>query len=100
MSEPHEIHTAPAIEVRSLSKTFGTGRRALQHVDLVVAPGHKVLATQLFDEEDPHAHDDVVFGAVGSLLRRFEPDGEGGFALDVDLRLEPGETRVPKCPIS
>lgn len=66
---------------------------------LVVASGHKVLATQYFDIEDPHACDDVVFGAVGSLLRRFEPDGEGGFSLDVEMRLEPGETRVPHCPI-
>ena len=66
---------------------------------LVVAPGHKVLATQFFDADDPHAYDDVVFGAVGSLLRHFEPDGEGGFKLDVKLRMEPGETRVPKCPI-
>jgi catechol 1,2-dioxygenase len=66
---------------------------------LIVAPGHKVLATQFFDVEDPHAYDDVVFGAVGSLLRRFEPDGEGGFKLDVDLRLEPGETRIPHCPL-
>jgi catechol 1,2-dioxygenase len=66
---------------------------------LVVAPGHKVLATQYFDVDDPHAYDDVVFGAVGSLLRRFESDGEGGFTLDVELRLERGETRVPKCPI-
>lgn len=66
---------------------------------LVVAPGHKVLATQFFDAEDPHALDDVVFGAVGSLLRRFEPDGEGGFALDVELRLEPGEARIPHCPL-
>lgn len=66
---------------------------------IVIAPGHKVLATQYFDAEDPHASDDVVFGAVGSLLRRFEPDGQGGYALDVELRLEPGETRIPKCPI-
>jgi len=66
---------------------------------LVVAPGHKVLATQYFDIEDPHAYDDVVFGAVGSLLRRFEPAADGGFGLDVELRLEPGETRLPKCPL-
>lgn len=66
---------------------------------LVVAPGHKVLATQYFDVEDPHAYDDVVFGAVGSLLRKFEPDGKGGFELDVELRLEPGETRIPHCPL-
>jgi catechol 1,2-dioxygenase len=66
---------------------------------LIAAPGHKVLATQFFDIDDPHAHDDVVFGAVGSLLRRFEPDGAGGFTLDVEMRLEPGETRLPKPPI-
>lgn len=66
---------------------------------LVVAPGHKVLATQYFDIEDPHAYDDVVFGAVGSLLRRFEPDGDGGFSLDIEMRLERGDTRVPHCPI-
>ena len=65
----------------------------------MVAPGHKVLATQFFDVDDPHAQDDVVFGAVGSLLRQFESDGAGGFKLDVKLRMEPGETRVPKCPI-
>ncbi len=66
---------------------------------IVVASGHKVLATQFFDIEDPHAHEDVVFGAVGSLLRRFEPDGRGGFGLDLDLRLEPGEPHLPHCPL-
>lgn len=66
---------------------------------IVVAPGYRVLATQFFDAEDPHAYDDVVFGAVGSLLRRFEPDGEGGFRLHVDLKLERGETRIPHCPL-
>jgi catechol 1,2-dioxygenase len=66
---------------------------------IIIAPGHKVLATQMFDEDDPHAYDDAVFGAVGSLLRRFEPDGKGGYTLDVDLRLEPGEQRIPHCPL-
>ena len=79
------------------------GRHAMRPAHLhflVVAPGHKVLATQIFDAEDPHAFDDVVFGAVGSLLRRFEPDGEGGYLLNVELRLEPGVTRVPACPLA
>lgn len=75
-----------------------TMRPAHLHV-LVVAEDHKVLATQFFDIEDPHAHDDVVFGAVGSLLRRFEPDGQGGFTLDLELRLEPGLPQIPKCPL-
>jgi len=78
------------------------GRHAMRPAHLhflVVAPGHKVLATQFFDIDDPHAHDDVVFGAVGSLLRKFEPDAPGAYRLDVDLRLEPGQTRVPHAPL-
>jgi catechol 1,2-dioxygenase len=78
------------------------GRNAMRpaHLHLiVVASGHQVLATQFFDAEDPHIHDDVVFGAVGSLLRRFEPDGRGGFELDVELRLAPGELCLPHCPL-
>ena len=73
------------------------GRKVMRPAHLhfiVAAEGYKVLATQFFDIEDPNAFEDVVFGAVGSLLRRFEPDGEGGYVLDVDLRLERGETRL------
>ncbi|WP_326544117.1 dioxygenase family protein [Pseudorhodoferax sp.] len=66
---------------------------------IAAAEGYKVLATQFFDIEDPNAFEDVVFGAVGSLLRRFEPDGEGGFTLHVELKLERGETRLPHCPL-
>ena len=78
------------------------GRHSMRPAHLhfiVIAPGYKVLATQFFDADDPHAFDDVVFSAVGSLLRHFEPDGEGGDRLDIELRLEPGETRVPACPL-
>lgn len=66
---------------------------------IVAAEGHKVLATQFFDEEDSHVTEDVVFGAVGSLVRHFESDGEGGFELRLELRLEPGETRLPRAPL-
>jgi catechol 1,2-dioxygenase len=66
---------------------------------IVAAPGHKVLATQFFDADDPHAYDDVVFGVVGSLLRKFESDSEGGYRLDLELRLEPGEPHLPHCPL-
>jgi catechol 1,2-dioxygenase len=66
---------------------------------IIAAPGHRVLATQFFDADDPHAFDDVVFGAVGSLLRRFEPDGEGGWLLDLEFKLEPGAMQLPHCPL-
>jgi len=78
------------------------GRKVMRPAHLhfiVVAEGFKVLATQFFDRDDPNAFEDVVFGAVGSLVRQFEPDGSGGFLLDVDLKLEPGATHLPHCPL-
>lgn len=64
------------------------------------APGHKVLTTQIFDANDPFAYSDAAFGAVGSLLRKFEASSDGTFHLDVQLTLEPGETRMPSPPLS
>ena len=66
---------------------------------IAIAPGHKVLTTQIFDARDPYAYSDAAFGAVGSLLRDFEPDSAGHFHLDFELRLEPGETRLPTPPL-
>jgi catechol 1,2-dioxygenase len=66
---------------------------------IVLADGFKCLATQFFDIQDPNAYEDVVFGAVGSLLRTFEPDGEGGYSLDIELKLEAGQARLPHCPL-
>jgi len=66
---------------------------------IVIAPGYRVLATQIFDAQDPHAFDDVVFGAVGSLLRDFERNGEGDYQLDLEFKLEEGETMLPHCPL-
>ena len=66
---------------------------------IVMAEGYKTLATQIFDADDPNAYRDVVFGAVGSLLHRFERRPDESFSLDLDLKLEPGTMRVPMCPL-
>lgn len=68
---------------------------------IAIAQGYRVLATQIFDAIDPHIHDDVVFGAVGSLVREFKPHPEhpDELHLDVALMLEPGETRIPHPPL-
>jgi catechol 1,2-dioxygenase len=66
---------------------------------IVMAEGYKTLATQIFDADDPNAYRDVVFGAVGSLLHEFEKAPDGNYVLDLDLRLEPGEMRIPMCPL-
>jgi catechol 1,2-dioxygenase len=66
---------------------------------IVLAEGFRTLSTQIFDAEDPNAYRDVVFGAVGSLLRRFEKGADGIYRLNVELRLEPGVVRIPMCPV-
>lgn len=68
---------------------------------IAIAQGYRVLATQIFDAIDPHIHNDVVFGAVGSLVREFQPHTEhpDELHLTVELMLEPGETRIPHPPL-
>lgn len=69
---------------------------------IAIAQGYRVLATQIFDAQDPCINSDVVFGAVGSLVRQFQPDPAqaNSWQLHVDLMLEPGETRIPHPPLS
>jgi catechol 1,2-dioxygenase len=68
---------------------------------IAIAQGYRVLSTQIFDEADPHIDTDVVFGAVGSLVRSLgvHPKDPKSLYLEVSITLEPGETRVPKPPI-
>lgn len=69
---------------------------------IAIAQGYRVLSTQIFDSQDPCINTDVVFGAVGSLVRHFEPDlsQANAWQLQVDIMLEPGETRIPHPPLS
>jgi catechol 1,2-dioxygenase len=72
------------------------------HVHFIaIAQGYRVLATQIFDAEDKYIENDVVFGAVGSLVREFKPHPQhpDELSLEVELMLEPGETRIPHPPL-
>lgn len=68
---------------------------------IVIAEGYRVLSTQIFDEVDEHIDSDVVFGAIGSLVRAFKahPSRPGELSLDVTLTLEPGPTVIPHPPL-
>ena len=69
---------------------------------IAIAQGYRVLSTQIFDETDPHINTDVVFGAIGSLVRSLHthPKNPNALYLEVSLTLEPGETRIPKPPLA
>ncbi len=62
---------------------------------LVSAKGYRELVTALYLADDPHLHDDVVFGAHGELvvaIRKDQPDcpvaGAHSIAFDFQLSQE------------
>jgi protocatechuate 3,4-dioxygenase beta subunit len=54
----------------------------------VKAEGFKDLITHVFDEETDYLREDAVFGVRDSLVRRFEPDGNGELATTFDIVLD------------
>ncbi|MDM0033363.1 dioxygenase [Variovorax sp. J22P271] len=67
---------------------------------MVSKPGHKVLVTQVFADDDENLESDPVFGVTRQLIGRFEPQQAGGHAtLQYDFVLEPGEMKFPRPPI-
>jgi len=67
---------------------------------MVSKPGHKVLVTQVFADDDENLESDPVFGVTRRLIGRFEPQQGGRHAtLQYDFVLEPGEMKFPRPPI-
>ncbi len=67
---------------------------------MVSKPGHKVLITQVFADDDENLESDPTFGVTRRLIGRFAlaPDGRSA-SLRYDFRLEPGEMKFPRPPI-
>jgi len=74
---------------------------------LILAPGHKTLATQVFVDEDEYLESDAVFGVTRSLVGDYQrhegpaPDGRPGewYSFDYTFHLEAGEPVLPRPPI-
>ncbi|GAA4336215.1 dioxygenase [Variovorax defluvii] len=67
---------------------------------MVSKPGHKVLITQVFADDDENLESDPVFGVTRRLIGRFEAQQDGQAAtLAHDFVLEPGEMKFPRPPI-
>jgi catechol 1,2-dioxygenase len=67
---------------------------------MVSKPGHKVLITQVFADDDENLESDPVFGVTRRLIGRFEAQRDGQAAtLQHDFVLEPGEMKFPRPPI-
>jgi len=73
------------------------------HLHFMVAkPGHKVLITQVFADDDERLGSDPVFGVTRALVGRFTramQDGQARTLLEHDFHLCAGEMVYPKPPI-
>jgi catechol 1,2-dioxygenase len=77
---------------------------------LIVKPGFKVLISQVYDPNDYHIDTDVQFGVTRALIGDFvrhdeshpmEPEvARPWYSLDYTYTMEPGETVLPRPPIT
>lgn len=66
---------------------------------LIHKPGFKTIASQVYDPDDPHLETDSQFGVTRALVGDFRRDGEH-YRLEFTFVLEPGESWLPKAPIT
>ncbi len=66
---------------------------------LIHKPGFKTIASQVYDPADPHLDSDSQFGVTQALIGNFTREKDG-FSLEFGFVIEPGESRLPKPPIT
>ncbi|RZI78033.1 MAG: catechol 1,2-dioxygenase [Variovorax sp.] len=67
---------------------------------MVSKPGHKVLVSQVYADDDENLESDPTFGVTRRLIGNYamQPDGARA-TLTYDFALEPGEMKFPRPPI-
>jgi catechol 1,2-dioxygenase len=66
---------------------------------LVVKPGFKTVASQVYDPDDPHLETDSQFGVTRALVGKFRREKDA-FLLEFTFVLSPGESVRPAPPIT
>ena len=66
---------------------------------LIVKPGFKTIASQVYDPDDPHLETDSQFGVTKALIGKFQKR-EDRYFLEFTFVLEPGESWLPQAPIT
>jgi catechol 1,2-dioxygenase len=66
---------------------------------MLTKEGYRTLVTQVFADDDDMIDADVVFGVTPRLSGHFERGGDGGWKLDYDFVMQPGDRRIPRAPI-
>jgi len=67
---------------------------------LIYKPGFKTITSQVYDPQDPNLETDSQFGVTKALIGNYVKQADGSYTLEFTFRLEPGEARRPKPPIS
>jgi catechol 1,2-dioxygenase len=67
---------------------------------LIYKPGFKTITSQVYDPEDPNLETDSQFGVTKALIGNYVKQPDGSYTLEFTFRLEAGEARRPKPPIS
>ena len=67
---------------------------------LIYKPGFKTIASQVYDPEDPHLETDSQFGVTRALIGNYARQADGSYSLEFNFVLEPGESWLPKAPIT
>lgn len=67
---------------------------------LIYKPGFKTITSQVYDPEDPNLETDSQFGVTRALIGNYVKQTDGSYRLEFAFRLEPGEARLPKPPIT
>ncbi|HZO02794.1 MAG TPA: dioxygenase [Burkholderiales bacterium] len=67
---------------------------------LIYKPGFKTIASQVYDPADPHLETDSQFGVTRALIGDYRRQADGSYRLEFTFRIEPGEARLPRAPIT
>ena len=67
---------------------------------LIYQPGFKTITSQVYDPEDANLETDSQFGVTKALIGNYVRQADGSYTLEFTFRLERGEARRPKPPIS
>jgi catechol 1,2-dioxygenase len=67
---------------------------------LIYKPGFKTITSQVYDPDDPNLETDSQFGVTKALIGNYVKQPDGSYTLEFTFKLEAGEARRPKPPIS
>lgn len=96
--------------VGELLRAQGRHNMRPAHLHFLACKGRfKTLISQIYVSDDPHLDSDVQFGVTRHLIGNYvrhhgtppAPDVEGAwYSLDHTFVMEPGDSKLPKAPIS